>query len=90
MSVLLLLLPSAALAHGNHASIVHLVTLHVLPWISDRPFLVSLLVFAYFVFLWYAYRKLVAREDAEESVSAFYSLVMLDRTCLAQLDRSQY
>jgi hypothetical protein len=69
--VLLLLLPSAALAHGNHASIVHLVTLHVLPWISDRPYLMGLLVCAYLAFLWYAYRRLLARETAEESVSRF-------------------
>ena len=62
----LLLLPSVALAHGNHASIVHLATLHVLPWISDRPYLVTLLACAYVALLWYAYRRLLARERAEE------------------------
>ena len=67
----LLLLPGATLAHGNHASIVHLITLHVLPWISDQPYLVALLVCVYFAFLWYAYRRLLARETAEESVSRF-------------------
>ena len=58
------LLP-AALAHGNHASIVHLVTLHVLPWISDRPIMMVILACAYVALLWYAYQRLLAREKLE-------------------------
>ena len=62
--VALVLLP-AALAHGNHASIVHLVTLHVLPWISDRPIMMVMLGCAYVALLWYAYQRLLAREHSE-------------------------
>jgi hypothetical protein len=61
----LALVPTAA-AHGNHASIVHLVTLHVFPWISDRPYLVMLLAVGYIALLYIAYQRLLAREGKEE------------------------
>ena len=52
-----LVLPAAS-AHGNHASVVHLATLHVLPWLSDRPVVVVLLAILYVVAMWYAWRRL--------------------------------
>lgn len=67
--VMLVVLP-AAVAHGNHASIVHLVTLHVLPWISDRPIMMVMLACAYVALLWYAYQRLLARENAEANSTA--------------------
>eukprot|EP01046_Picozoa_sp_COSAG06_P056177 COSAG06_NODE_10547_length_1661_cov_0.969270_2_plen_94_part_00 len=45
---------------------MHLVTLHVFPWISDRPYLVMLLAVGYIALLWFAYQRLLAREGKEE------------------------
>ena len=73
-SLLLLLLAlvaelTTADAHGHHG-IVHIVTLHFLPWISDRPWLVALVAVLYGALVWWAYRRLVRRESEEEELLA--------------------
>ena len=65
--LVLVLLPAVVAAHGNHASVVHLATLHVLPWLSDRPVVVVLLAMLYVLGMWWAWKRLQARAEAEEA-----------------------
>ena len=70
-SLLLLLAagPTFVDGHGHHG-IVHIVTLHFLPWISDRPWLVVLVAVLYGALCVWAYRRLVRRESEEEELLA--------------------
>jgi hypothetical protein len=66
LAVLMCCLPTAVEAHGQHG-LVHLVTLHLLPWLSDRPYLLALVVCGYGLLLVWAYRTFVARSQEEEA-----------------------
>ena len=60
--------PQFAEAHGTHG-ILHVITLHWLPWIgayfAGRPWLIALVVAVYFAFAWMAYRRVVAWENTK-------------------------
>ena len=67
--LLLLAAPTFVEGHGHHG-IVHIVTLHFLPWISDRPWLVALVAVLYGALVLWAYRRLVRRESEEAELLA--------------------
>ena len=51
-------------AHGHHG-LTHIVTLHFLPWLSDRPWIAATFVTCYVVCIWAAYRRLSTKEEEE-------------------------
>ena len=68
---LALTLPAPAAAHGHHG-LVHIVTLHFLPWLRDWPLVAALCIAVYAWLMWAAWgklRKLSGQEEAAQQVA---------------------